>query len=212
VLWLHHSEPLPPEAVVSRCGLPPSSCPTGRLRCWDTMARYDHTSDSTNWATPGDLFNRLNDEFCFDLDAAASKLNNKCPYYLDREIDSLSIPSWQNPHHVRDQEGNLTSILSPRRSIFLNPPYGKEVKAWMRKAYEQSRPQTALGPTIVCLINACTDTKWWRDYVWKAQEVRFITGRPKFVRDDGHTGPSPKGAAICIFTPWSSGPPKVELW
>ena len=170
------------------------------------------SSKSTNWATPVDLFNRLNTEFCFDLDASASQHNNKCPYYLDEEINALTLSSWHTPPCVKDRDGNLTSAPSPRRSIFLNPPWGREISKWLEKAYAESISPIALGPTITCLIPACTDTRWWRDYVWKAQEVRLITGRPKFVRDDGHTGPSPKGAAICIFTPWSSGPPKVELW
>jgi len=57
----------------------------------------------------------------------------------------------------------------------MNPPYGRVIGDWMRKAYEESRK----GATVVCLVPARTDTRWWHDYAMKG-EIRFIKGRLKF--------------------------------
>mgnify|MGYP002404017161 CR=1 FL=1 len=59
----------------------------------------------------------------------------------------------------------------------MNPPYGREIGKWMKKAYESSLN----GATVVCLVPARTDTKWWHKYAMKG-EVRFVKGRLKFKR------------------------------
>jgi len=59
---------------------------------------------------------------------------------------------------------------------FVNPPYGREITVWLQKAYTESRK----GKTIVCLLPSRTDTKWWHDYVMKANEIRFLKGRLRF--------------------------------
>lgn len=74
----------------------------------------------------------------------------------------------------------------------MNPPYS-EVDEWMRKAYGAALE----GATVVCLIPARTDTKWWHDYVMKA-EIRFIKGRLKF-GDAENSAPFP--SAIIVFRP-----------
>lgn len=51
------------------------------------------SSKKMNWCTPQDVFGKLNDEFGFVLDAAASDRNAKCPIYYTPEIDGLS-QSW----------------------------------------------------------------------------------------------------------------------
>ena len=52
----------------------------------------------------------------------------------------------------------------------MNPPYGKEVGVWMKKAYEEARGNMAL---VVCLVRASIDTEWWRRYAARATEIRF---------------------------------------
>ena len=57
----------------------------------------------------------------------------------------------------------------------MNPPYGKDIKKWVVKAYEESQR----GVLVVCLLPARTDTSWWWDYCMKG-DIRFIRGRIKF--------------------------------
>lgn len=58
----------------------------------------------------------------------------------------------------------------------MNPPYGREVGKWVKKACEESRENAEF---VVCLLPARTDTSWWHDYCLKG-EIYFIRGRLKF--------------------------------
>lgn len=131
-----------------------------------------HFSSKTDlWATPQEFFDNLNQEFGFDLDVCALPENAKCDRYYSPEVDGLK-QEW-------------------RGMCWMNPPYGREIGKWMGKAYESS----LLGATVVCLVPARTDTKWWHDFAMKG-EIRFIRGRLKFGNAQ-HAAPFP--SAVVIF-------------
>jgi phage N-6-adenine-methyltransferase len=142
-----------------------------------------HTSSNERWGTPQSLFDKWNAEFNFGLDAAACEKSAKCPVYFTKEQNAL----------VQDWSGY--------GSVFINPPYGRNLGKFVRKAYEESLK----GITVVMLITARTDTKYWRDWIVnKAAEVRFIHGRIDFIDID--TGePAANGAtfpsALVIYSP-----------
>ncbi|MAH51325.1 adenine methyltransferase [Candidatus Pacearchaeota archaeon] len=168
-------------------------------------------TDNALWATPPEVFDKLNERFDFDLDAAATRDSAKCPLYFDENIDALSV-SWDRPGVVREKgtHGDTwTSVpVDKMGAVFLNPPWGRGISRWLKKAYEESRK----GVTVCCLIPSCTDTRYWRDYVWKAAEVTFMTGRVRFLQPDGTAkGPCPKGTAVVVFAAWSEGPPVCRL-
>lgn len=75
----------------------------------------------------------------------------------------------------------------------MNPPYGRVIGDWVRKAYEESREIETL---VVALIPSRTDTKYWHDYVMKAKEIRFVKGRLKF-GDGRNSAPFP--SAVVVF-------------
>ena len=108
------------------------------------------------WSTPNDLFKLLDDEFHFTLDVAAAAENAKTTRFFTIDDDGLS-QGW-------------TGIC------WMNPPYGQEIKKWVEKAWWEARKGEA---TVVCLLPARTNTKYWHDYCFKG-EVRFIKGYPKF--------------------------------
>jgi len=139
-----------------------------------TKAMFSRESDE--WETPQDLYDSLNLEFKFSLDAAATQENRKCLHYIPRESDSLTAP-WFD--------------IVGTKPIWLNPPYSK-IRQFMEKAYREAER----GCTVVCLIPSRTDTRWWHDYVMKAQEIRLIKGRLKF---GGSTNSAPFPSAIVIF-------------
>jgi phage N-6-adenine-methyltransferase len=123
-------------------------------------ALFSRASDE--WETPDNLFKQLNDEFHFDMDAAATEENSKCKLFLDQELDALSC----------DWEG----------SVFCNPPYSK-IAAFSKKAKEEADK----GATVVFLIPMRSDTRYFHKYCMKASEIRLIKGRLKF---DNRTLPS----------------------
>jgi len=73
----------------------------------------------------------------------------------------------------------------------MNPPYGREISNWVKKAYESSK----IGAVVVCLLPARTDTQWWHDYCVHGK-VEFIKGRLKF---GGHKNSAPFPSVIVVF-------------
>lgn len=141
-----------------------------------------HFSSETNeWETPEDLFNKLDRFFQFTLDAAATEKNAKCKKYYTIETDGLSKP-WSG------------------ETVWLNPPYGREISKWVKKSYEESQlPYT----TVVMLIPSRTDTSYWHDYVMKASDIYYIRGRVKFYNTEkGGNTPAPFPSAIVVFGGW----------
>ena len=122
------------------------------------------TSERTDWETPRDLFERLDKFWHFDLDVAASDQNHLCDEYFTKETDGLS-QSWSG------------------HRVWCNPPYGKQIADWVRKAYEETRDGTT---AVVMLVPARTDTRWYHDYIQgKAAEVKFLRGRLKYTLGGG---------------------------
>ena len=130
------------------------------------------TSLTPEWSTPPDLFAELDAEFHFDLDAASTDENALCERHYTKEDDGLAQP-W---------DGN----------VWCNPPYGREIGKWVRKAAESDG-----GGVGVCLVPARTDTAWWHDWVvGHATEVRFIRGRLKF---GGSKSGAPFPSAVVVY-------------
>lgn len=47
------------------------------------------STGKTEWATPQDFFDKLNEEFHFDLDPCATDENHKCDTYFTKQDDGL---------------------------------------------------------------------------------------------------------------------------
>jgi site-specific DNA-methyltransferase (adenine-specific) len=131
------------------------------------------TSNRDSWETPQKLFDELNKEFNFTIDAAADAENHKCERYYTREESGLE-KSWKGER------------------VFLNPPYGRELPKWVKKAADEAKDKSTI---IVMLIPARTDTQWFHDYIYKKAEIRFIKGRLKF-GDAKNSAPFPSMVVI----------------
>lgn len=131
------------------------------------------SSASDMWETPQNFFDELNAEFGFEVDVCATPENAKCARYFTPEQDGLA------------QEWTGT--------CWMNPPYGRQISKWVRKAYESAQK----GATVVCLLPARTDTSWWHDYCMKG-EIRFVRGRLKF-GNASENAPFP--SAVVVFRP-----------
>ena len=131
------------------------------------------SSQTDEWATPQWLFDELNKEFGFTLDVCALPENAKCEKYYTPDVDGVK-QSWAD------------------NTCWMNPPYGREISKWVQKAYEESKQST-----VVCLLPARTDTRWWHEYCMKG-EIRFLRGRLKFGQAK-NSAPFP--SAVVIFRP-----------
>lgn len=122
---------------------------------------YMPPSATCEWETPQDLFDYLDSVYHFDLDPCSTDENAKCAMHYTREDDGLK----------QDWGG---------RTVFCNPPYGRELGKWVQKAYEEAhKPNTK----VLLLVPARTDTAWFHDYCLCAPEqvkIFFLRGRLKF--------------------------------
>jgi phage N-6-adenine-methyltransferase len=159
-------------ARCARCrGQLPGRKATGRrLRFCSPACRYaayrrrkrpqsvHFSSQTCEWATPQDFFDRLHAEFAFTLDACATAENAKCPAYFSPEHDGLA-QRWAG-------------------RVWCNPPYGRSIGSWIRKARESVESGDA--EFVVCLVPARVDTRWWHEQVHGRAEVTFLRGRLRF--------------------------------
>jgi len=133
------------------------------------------SSKKEDWETPYKLFEELDQEFHFTLDACANEYNYKCANYFDEEENGL----------VQDWGGEI---------VYCNPPYGRKIYNWIKKASEESaKPNTI----IVLLIPSRTDTRYFHEFLYNKNnvELRFLKGRVKFVGAE-HSAPFPSLIAI----------------
>lgn len=139
------------------------------------------SSKNMCWCTPQNFFDKLNEEFNFILDAAATDKTTKCNLYYTPETNGLS-QSW-----------------NCGGAVFCNPPYGREIGKWVKKAYQES---LICKNPIVLLIPARTDTVYFHDYIYGKAEIRFVKGRLRFTDEDGNPSKdvAPFPSMIVIFS------------
>ena len=131
------------------------------------------SSKTDMWSTPQKFYDKLNDEFNFTLDPCATKDNAKCDNFFTVDDDGLK----------QDWSGNI---------VFCNPPYGRAIKDWVKKSYEESLKNNT---TVVMLIPSRTDTIYFHDFIYGKAEIRFIKGRLKF-GDAKNSAPFPSIVVI----------------
>lgn len=136
------------------------------------------SSERHYWETPQDLFDTLDNEFHFTLDPASTDENAKCEKHYTIEDDGL-CQSWAGER------------------VFCNPPYGRELSKWVKKAHAE----VALNPgtVVVMLIPARTDTTYFHDYIYHKAEVRFIRGRLRFCIQGKAKDAAPSPSMVVVF-------------
>jgi phage N-6-adenine-methyltransferase len=135
------------------------------------------------WTTPQRIFDALNAEFHFAVDLYADIDNHKVDRYFPRET-SLS--------HTWDGKG----------WAWLNPPYGREISDWTKKAIKTNRG-------IVGFLPGRTNAPWWHDHVMRAWQLRFVWRKVSFANTEGCKGVPPWGSVVVIWDPNWRG---INLW
>ena len=116
-------------------------------------------SKSEEYETPNEIFKPLQKEFNLRLDVCANDDNAKCQIYITKEMDALSS-DWNY-------------------NFWMNPPFGRDLKKWVQKAYEESKKNKVNG---VLILPVRSNTNWWHKYIIETKaEVRFLKGETKFV-------------------------------
>ena len=116
------------------------------------------SSKTPEWETPQDFFNKLDERWNFTLDPCCIEKTTKCATFFTEKDNGLEM----------DWKGHR---------VFMNPPYGREIRLWIEKAYKEGLKHDTV---VVCLLPSRTDTKWFHEYCMKAQSIKFVKGRLKF--------------------------------
>lgn len=144
--------------------------------------RVDRARTSVLWETPLPVFRELDAEFHFTLDVCANGETAKCERHFASEDDAMLV-DW------------------PPVACFMNPPYGHHLDRWVKKAVDSA----LRGSTVVALLPASTDTRWFHAYVLPLAEIRFIKSRLHF--SDRGRAPFPSMVAI-----WrGDGPNRLKI-
>ena len=128
------------------------------------------SSAKEDWETPDELFEQYNRKYNFTLDVCADSKNHKCERYFTKEQDALK-QNWDGER------------------CWCNPPYGRAISGFVKKAVESKA-------LTVMLIPARTDTKWFHIYIYMQYPIEFLKGRVKF---KGATSSAPFPSMVVIF-------------
>jgi phage N-6-adenine-methyltransferase len=144
----------------------------------EAAAEPHFASASSEWTTPQALFDSLDKIFHFETDVCATAANTKCSRYYTTEDDGLA-QEW-------------------RGVCWCNPPYGRGLGIWVRKAFEAAEN----GATVVMLLPAYTGNAWWQDFVIPHGEVLLLRGRLQY---GGVAFPAPFSSCIVVFSKTFTG-------
>lgn len=136
-----------------------------------------YNGNGREWQTPPEIFDPLNSEFSFTLDPCATVASAKCEKFFT-EVDNGLIQPWAEER------------------VFMNPPYGREVYAWTKKARIESKSCLVVG-----LLLASTDLAWWHEDVVGHAEVRYIRGRVRFLIGSPYRASGFFASVIVIWRP-----------
>jgi phage N-6-adenine-methyltransferase len=150
-----------------------------------------------DWATPPELFEALDREFGFALDAAANSTNHKCA-------------AWFGPDHPVEwcRDGLAADWAWTGGPIWINPPYSRGLQGRFIEraaAFVSRRVFGVPDRMVVMLLPARTDTKAFHAHIWDAErhrprawvrEIRFLKGRVRFV---GAPASAPFPSMVVVF-------------
>jgi phage N-6-adenine-methyltransferase len=154
-----------------------------------------------NWRTPDDVYAALNWEFGFFLDAAASKENHKTPKYHRGPCTGEEYTCICGLH---------AAWIGP---VFLNPPYGDGLAAWMVKCNVEANQ----GQTVVALVPCSVEAQWYKEAMETCDEERRLVRRIQFIDPDtGKVGGSnTRGSTVFVWRPYPDtrkAPPRTFYW
>jgi phage N-6-adenine-methyltransferase len=140
-----------------------------------------YNGNGRHWETPPEIFVPLHKEFDFTLDPCATEETAKCTLFFTEEQNGLN-KSWKC------------------HRVFMNPPYGREVYAWVEKA----RLEAERGALVVGLLPASTDLAWWHDHVWGRAEIRYLRGRVRFLTGGPYRASGFFASIIAVWRPFGA--------
>lgn len=166
------------EALARGCGCELQVLPKDRKK--EFYKETALTSFNEIWTTPPHIIDKLIEIFgVFDLDPCSETSNNKVRN------------SKAKIGYTKQDNGLIKPWFG---TVFVNPPYSREVGQWVKKCYQEY--QKGNTEIIIALVASRTDTKWFHDYIAGVADIYFIKGRLKF--GDGKS-PAPFPSMLIVW-------------
>jgi|SRR6185312_77813 len=154
----------------------------------------ESVSKNKDWNTPPEYIKLILNVFGYiDLDPCSN--------------DYSTVPA---TFHFNKENNGLNKDWSFARTIFVNPPYGRNldkttIKDWINKCLEANNT----GSEVIALIPVATNTKHWEIIFYSAAAICFIrTPRIKFYYNGEIVK---KGAPMaCAFIYWGNRPDRFR--
>jgi phage N-6-adenine-methyltransferase len=144
---------------------------------------YTHAGNSSvdhAWRTPPALLENLYAALGapFDLDPCSPTADRRTApvrarVYFTAQDNGLALP-W-------------------RGKVFVNPPYGRTLRQWVRKAQTEVTERRA--DLVAALVPARTETLWWHNHIAGAADAFMLRGRLSF----GNGTPAPFPSALALW-------------
>lgn len=151
------------------------------------MAGHIATAKRRNWCTPQWL-----------VDAVRRALGGRID--LDPCSNRHSIVGARREFRLPKQNG-LRHSWAPARTVYVNPPFGRGLAAWVKRCEEQHR---LFDQEVILLLPASVDTRHWQNEIAAAVRICFLRGRVTFI---GAKACAPMALALVY---WGSHPPRFE--
>lgn len=148
--------------------------PFGEIRCF--LDKIVWSSKSVEWGTPDLLYRRLDAKYSFNLDPASTKQNNLISPRRGHYMTTEGVFASDTHELVEAGDGLSLPWGFYGNRVFVNPPYGRDIWKWVKKAATESQ-QDAL---VVMLLPVRTGTRWWRDWVVPYADIEYLSGRLTF--------------------------------
>lgn len=153
------------------------------------------SSANGEYGTPDWVFKPVAEALGLNFDAAASHENHKLPTYATDH--GLFVKNFTTPHKLRGVDDNTDGLSCSwaKRRVWCNPPFGKGIVDWVRKAATETEHGC---PVAALLLPARTETDWFQRWVFPYAEVHFVMGRIHFI---GGASSAPFPTVIAVYAP-----------
>lgn len=136
------------------------------------------SSESVEWGTPQDLYDRRNALFDFELDVCASESNHKHVNYIAQEENAFHAPwiapdtggrparCWMNPPYCRQEQVCKKPETCKKKRCAKRGCHTTSYVPGLYQWVELAKKRSQEGCLVDCLLPGKPGSKWWNEFVW----------------------------------------------
>ena len=145
------------------------------------MVKFDYTSNKHNWQTPKSIYQPILDfigreQFDIDVCCSTSNIPADSYYSLDFYLLSKNGIKYNIVNQFDGLQANWGGIC------FLNPPYGRLLEKFVKKAFEESQKDCE----VWSILPVRTENNYYHDYIFNNPNCFFVLlqGKQGFINPE----------------------------